>query len=202
MTAVAEGLRQSTAPSDRNSKEPPVRPTSILLATALATVTLASPATAQSGPGPLQWREQPSQDLRSGDARDASEAARNHQDFRSPDAPDAAAQDSITGPAERSYRDLRSPDARNAGDVRATDETTTPDSYQDLRTPDARDAADGRSMAAAAAPIIEITRASRFDWGDAAIGAGGAIGMLAIALAGAMTVRRHRRPRRTRTALI
>jgi hypothetical protein len=30
-----------------------------------------------------------------------------------------------------------------------------------------------------------------FDWGDAAIGAGGALGLLAISLAGAMTMRRH-----------
>jgi hypothetical protein len=168
-----------------------MRPTSFLLATALATVAFASPAGAQDAPRPLHWLGQPSQDLRSPDARDADEAARNHQDLRSPDARDAAAASSIAEPAERSYRDLRSPDTRDAAEGRTTANATTP-VYQDLRTPDTRDAGDGRSVAAAPTSIIEITRASSFDWGDAAIGAIGAIGMLAIALAGGMTLRRHR----------
>jgi hypothetical protein len=38
---------------------------------------------------------------------------------------------------------------------------------------------------------VKPTSTDGFDWGDAAIGAGGALGLLAISLAGAMTVRRH-----------
>jgi hypothetical protein len=67
---------------------------------------------------------------------------------------------------------------------------------QDLRSADARDAAEGRSTADApmpemTRPLVEITRIDRFDWTDAAIGAGGAAGLLAISLAGAMTFRRR-----------
>jgi hypothetical protein len=45
-----------------------------------------------------------------------------------------------------------------------------------------------------AAPVtapVKPTSTDGFDWDDAAIGAGGALGLLAISLAGAMTVRRH-----------
>ena len=38
---------------------------------------------------------------------------------------------------------------------------------------------------------VKPTSTDGFDWGDAAIGAGGALGLLAISLAGATTVRRH-----------
>jgi hypothetical protein len=39
---------------------------------------------------------------------------------------------------------------------------------------------------------VKPTSADGFDWGDAAIGAGGALGLLAISLAGATTMRRQR----------
>jgi hypothetical protein len=38
---------------------------------------------------------------------------------------------------------------------------------------------------------VKPTSTDGFDWGDAAIGGGGALGVLAISLAGAITVRRH-----------
>jgi hypothetical protein len=41
---------------------------------------------------------------------------------------------------------------------------------------------------AAALPRIEITRGSGFKWGDAAIGAGGATGLLVVSLAGALAL--------------
>jgi hypothetical protein len=60
----------------------------------------------------------------------------------------------------------------------------------------------GRSLAWASdsptemtTPVVGINRADGFDWSDAAIGAGGATGLLAISLAGAMTLRRRTSPR-------
>jgi hypothetical protein len=97
--------------------------------------------------------------------------------------------------AIRAYQDLRSADAQDAADGRGTHDADTP-AAQNLSTPDARDAAARRTPADIAAPVVEITRADGFDWGDAAIGAAGATGLLAISLAGAMTLRRrHTRPR-------
>jgi hypothetical protein len=82
--------------------------------------------------------------------------------------------------------DLRSPDAR---DVPAGSRT-------DLRSPDAREMADGRSRDEVNPPIVAGARADGFDWGDAGIGAAGAVGLLAISLASAMTLRlRQTRPR-------
>ena len=63
--------------------------------------------------------------------------------------------------------------------------------YQDLRSPDARDAAEGRTTYVVP-PLVKLTPGrDGFDWGDAAIGAAGASGLLAISLAGAMTLRRR-----------
>jgi hypothetical protein len=97
-------------------------------------------------------------------------------------------------------QDLRSPHARDAAGGRTTRDAAPP-AVQDLRSPDARDAAEGRSMAAVATPVVEITRAEGFDWGDAAIGAGGATGLLAISLAGAMSLRRRQTHPRSSTAV-
>jgi hypothetical protein len=60
---------------------------------------------------------------------------------------------------------------------------------QDLRSPDAIDAARTHTTAP---PRVEFVPAQGFDWGDAAIGAAGATGLLAISAAGAMTLRRRR----------
>jgi hypothetical protein len=56
--------------------------------------------------------------------------------------------------------------------------------YQDLRNPDTADVVAGRW------PVIQMRRGG-FDWGDAAIGAGGATGMLAISAPAALGLR-HR----------
>ena len=90
--------------------------------------------------------------------------------------------------APAAAQDLRSPDAIDAARGHRT---------PDLRSPDAIDDAAGRTPAdvttpPTAPPLVELTPSQGFDWGDAAIGAGGATGLLAISLAGAMTLRRRR----------
>ena len=73
--------------------------------------------------------------------------------------------------------------------------------YQDLRSPDARDAAEGRTTYVVP-PLVKLTPGrDGFDWGDAAIGAAGASGLLAISLAGAMTLRRRQTRPRSRVAV-
>ena len=93
--------------------------------------------------------------------------------------------------------DLRSPDAR---DPFVTPAATTPD----LRTPDARDAAAGRS--AAGSPSVLVVRvpqhrsaAGGMDWGDAFIGAGGAVAVLALTAGGALVLQRRRHVTSART---
>jgi hypothetical protein len=97
-------------------------------------------------------------------------AAAQGQDLRSPDTRDAAA-----AAKAQSYQDLRSPDARDAG--QSTDTQVT----QDLRSPDARDA--GQPPVKVPTPVVEIHAApgNGFDWGDAGIGAAGALALLSIA---------------------
>jgi hypothetical protein len=151
-----------------------MRPTRTLtgpLATILAVATLAAPAAASTG-----------------------------QDLRSPDARDVAAGRTIGRAAAPIGQDLRSPDARDVAAGRTIGTAAAPIG-QDLRSPDARDAAAGRSTADIAAPVLEVTSAGGFDWGDAAIGAGGATGLLAISLAGAMTLRRRQTRPRSWTAV-
>jgi hypothetical protein len=93
--------------------------------------------------------------------------------------------------------DLRSPDAR---DPFVTPAAATPD----LRSPDARDAAAGRS--AAGSPSVLVVRvpqhrsaAGGMDWGDAVIGAGGAVAVLALTAGGALAVQRRRHVASART---
>jgi hypothetical protein len=84
-------------------------------------------------------------------------------------------------------QDLRSPDAVDAADRAAA---------QDLRSPDAKDAADRTTavIAAGAVPRIDGTQADDgFDAGDAAIGAGAAVGLLLLAGAAGTTAARLRR---------
>jgi hypothetical protein len=63
--------------------------------------------------------------------------------------------------------------------------------YVDLRSPDAKDAG---SMADTSSPTPSV-QAPGFDWGDAGIGAGSALGLLLIILSGMFAVV-HRRSRR------
>jgi hypothetical protein len=94
-------------------------------------------------------------------------------------------------------QDLRSPDAR--------DPFTAPASATDLRAPDTRDAADGRS--ASGSPSVLVVRlgqhrsaSSGMDWGDAGIGAGGALVVLALA-GGTVAVQRRRHVGSARAAV-
>jgi hypothetical protein len=88
---------------------------------------------------------------------------------------------------------------------RHTDSTITVP--QDLRSPDARDAAAGRgTFNAPEVTVLKIPAPAHsshggVDWADAAIGAGGATGLFAISLAGAMTLRRRQAAPRTGAAL-
>ena len=94
--------------------------------------------------------------------------------------------------------DLRSPDARDA--AAAAQQQT------DLRSPDARDFAAGRRIVASTP--VQVAKApgatpaaSGFDWGDAAVGAGGVIGVALVGAAGmAALVRRRQRVTPSRSA--
>jgi hypothetical protein len=114
------------------------------------------------------------------------------QDLRSPDARDAAAlaapaqhvvllTSRYTNPAAVTVQDLRSPDARDAA-------TATPVPI-DLQSPDARDVTRPRTVE----PLRIVTVANdRFDWNDAVIGAGGALGLALLLGGGAATIARRR----------
>jgi hypothetical protein len=65
----------------------------------------------------------------------------------------------------------------------------------DLRSPDARDAAQGRQVVASTPVEVVRTKHSTptgFDWGDAAIGAGGAMAAVLACLGGTMALTRRR----------
>jgi hypothetical protein len=88
--------------------------------------------------------------------------------------------------AAAQQQDLRSPDARDAA------RQASP--VQDLRSPDTRDRAAGRGPETA--PTIQFVRvpeSSGFDWDDAVIGAGAGLGLVLIAVGGALTTARIRR---------
>lgn len=90
--------------------------------------------------------------------------------------------------------DFRSPDARDAADGGYVSGSPA----VDLRSPDTRDVSVGRRpQAVVQTPVVRIVStgsgAHGFDWGDAGIGAGGAIALVLLALGGVMLVahRRH-----------
>jgi hypothetical protein len=72
-----------------------------------------------------------------------------------------------------------------------------PASGHDFRTIDARDAAAGGAVTQVTAPVTaEPASSGGFEWGDAAIGAGSALGLvLVFAGGGAAITRRHRAAR-------
>lgn len=77
-------------------------------------------------------------------------------------------------------------------------------SLVDLRSPDTRDVADGRGPQTFAPPtVVRIvptgTGAHGFDWGDAGIGAGGAIALVLLAI-GSVMLLTHRRPEHLRSS--
>lgn len=93
--------------------------------------------------------------------------------------------------------DLRSPDAQDAAAV--------VQQAQDLRSPDAQDFAVGRQIVAstpvqvAKAPSETPARPG-FDWGDAALGAGGALAVALLGVGGTLALMRRRRVTSTRSA--
>lgn len=122
------------------------------------------------------------QDLRSPDARDTSAATAAGQDWRSPDARGVAG-----SPA--AGRDARSPDARDA----AQPDAPTQAAGRDLRSPDARDATRSTAPTQAPAPVQPVDRSpDGFGWGDAGIGAAGALGIV-LALVGIALLTHQRR---------
>jgi hypothetical protein len=102
-------------------------------------------------------------------------------------------------------QDLRSPDARDAGmpawaaplqDLRSPDtrESAHPQRPQDLRSPDAVDSARGVVPSAPAVSPVTLVRSAPvgFDWGDAGIGAGGALAVILLGTGGVLIVGRRR----------
>ena len=90
------------------------------------------------------------------------------------------------GANARLAQDLRSPDARDVAQPKVV--------VQDLRSPDARDVATRAPHAIAPARVIDSSP-SGFDWGDAAIGAGGAAGLVLLIAGTGTAVMRRRGPR-------
>lgn len=87
--------------------------------------------------------------------------------------------------------DLRSPDSQDASAGRAAYDAPA-QIVQDLRSPDARDASSPNvRVVGAPEPVVTITNADGFDWGDAAIGAAAIAGLMAIMLGAALTLRRR-----------
>jgi hypothetical protein len=117
----------------------------------------------------------------------AAPVALANQDIASPDPV-------TTGPAKQvifSGNDLRSPDAVAAAAAPAPQVTST---SSDLRTPDATAAAADPTTSSYATPaVVKVSNGdSGFDWGDAGIGAGGTLLVLALAGGGALLVTRRK----------
>lgn len=102
----------------------------------------------------------------------------------------------LAAPSGATPSDLRTPDAIDAASRPA----------QDFRSPDAAAAGDAAPTSDAAPLSVAASASSAepspgFEWGSAAIGAAGTVGLVAVAVGGSMTVRRRRPAERpTRTA--
>lgn len=94
-------------------------------------------------------------------------------------------------PAASAQQDFRSPDTRDARPM-----SHPPIAAVDVRSPDAKDAAASPTLRSYRTPIVvEMRSSSGFDWGDAGIGAGGMLGLVAIAAGGTFVVTRRRQGR-------
>ena len=94
-------------------------------------------------------------------------------------------------PAASAQQDLRSPDARDASAM-----SDPPIVAVDVRSPDAKDAAANPTLRSYRTPlVVEMRSSSGFDWGDAGIGAGGMLAVVAIAAGGTFVVTRRRQGR-------
>jgi hypothetical protein len=128
-------------------------------------------------------------DLRSPDTGEGDTVTAASQDLRSPDA-------RTGGYVAATSQDLRSPDARVVGNGPGS---VVP--VVDMRTPDSRDAGEGRGTFNAPEVVFvegSPPQAGGLDWGDAGIGAGALIGMIALGVGGAAAVG-HRKRGRTAT---
>ena len=115
-----------------------------------------------------------------------------------PDARDAniAAQTSQAAPTV----DLRSPDARDASRHVVSQPSSV--TRVDLRSPDTRDVANGvRFVTVPPVQVVHSPSSRGFEWGDAGIGAGGAVLIALIALGTGVAVQHRRHLPRTRTPL-
>ena len=93
----------------------------------------------------------------------------------------------VAQPAFADGTDLRSPDSRDAHRF----VVVAPSSAVDLRSPDTADLASGRG--ARSQPVVTIASPQGgFDWGDAGIGAGGALALVLLGL-GVVLMTSHRR---------
>jgi hypothetical protein len=99
----------------------------------------------------------------------------------------------MTAPAAVASQDFRSPDAVDAA------QTALAQRGQDLRSPDTRDTAAGRgTFSAPRVTVVKVAEAPQatgggFDWGDAGIGAGGAVALVLIGVGGSLMVTHRRR---------
>jgi hypothetical protein len=94
-------------------------------------------------------------------------------------------------------QDLRSPDAVEAAGAPST--PTAPAAGQDLRSPDAADLSAPAAAVATAEPVVvrsslEPSTTTGFDWGSAAIGAAGTVGLIAVSLGAFLALHRRRGP--------
>lgn len=108
----------------------------------------------------------------------------------------------LAGPAlAGTGQDLRSPDAIDSGTAHSAPAVVP---AQDFRSPDSVDrgtavvpAQTGEPAvvsSGASQPSVTPSTASGFDWGSAAIGAAGTIGLLAVALGSGLALHRRRAP--------
>jgi hypothetical protein len=144
------------------------------LSSAIVLACAVSQSTAVAGPA----------DLRSPGSGDAPRVAAV-TDLRSPDTRDLGRSAQPATPAV----DLRSPDSRDAHRTAAA--AVTP-AVIDRRSPDVVDL--GSVRVVAREPVVSISSPeSGFDWGDAGIGAGGAIAVVLLGLGAALMVTHRRR---------
>jgi hypothetical protein len=106
-------------------------------------------------------------------------------DLRSPDTSDLARSAQSATPAT----DLRSPDSRDAHRTAPAAVTAV---VIDRRSPDVVDL--GSARVVGREPVVSISSPQRgFDWGDAGIGAGGAIAVVLLGMGGALMATHRRR---------
>jgi hypothetical protein len=126
------------------------------------------------------------------DAQDANAIAlaKQNVDLRSPDARDSG-RVVVVQPQTSPAVDLRSPDARDA--ARFTSQPQTP-TRVDLRSPDTRDVANNVRFVSVPPPVVVSNPSSSgFEWGDAGIGAGGAVLIALLAFGAGIGIQHHRR---------